>query len=315
MNISEKTAIQAAEWFFRLQAPTATQTEKFACQAWREADPSHEYAWQRVIAVSQRLETLPKGLAYTVFQSSQPASRRRAIKTLVVLMTLSGTSWQAWQSESAKRYLAEYSTRIGEQRTVMMSDGTEIYLNTSSGVNTDFNHHQRLIEIEAGEVLIATGKQDALNRPMRITTAFGHLQPLGTRFLVKQTAGHIALAVLEGAVKITTKHGNQGVIYANQKTVFDQSAIAKPTPIEAYADSWTRGMLFVREMRLADFASELARYRTGFIRCSPEVADLKISGAFQINDTNALLSSLPAILPVKVDYLTRYWVMLHAVDR
>lgn len=314
MNISEKTALQAAEWYFRLQAPSATQTDQFACQAWREADPSHEYAWQRAVAVSQKLQTLPKGVAYTTLRSSQQASRRRAIKTLAVLMAVSGVSWEASQSESARRYFAEYSTGIGEQRKIKLSEGTEIHLNTASAINTKLSDQLRLIEVEAGEVLIQTGKLDALNRPMLVNTRFGSLQPLGTRFLVKQTAEHATLAVIEGSVKVTTKNNHQRVILANQEAIFDQHDIGKILPMAANSDSWIRGLLVVRDMRLADFASELARYRTGIIRCSPEVADLKISGAFQLHDTQALISSLPTLLPVKVGYLTRYWVMLSAIE-
>ena len=314
MNVSEKTALQAAEWYFRLQASSATQTDQLACQAWRDADPSHEYAWQRAVAVSQKLQSLPKDLAYSTLRSSQQASRRRAIKTLAILMAVSGAGWEGSQSESAKRYFAEYSTGVGEQRKITMSDGTEIHLNTASAINTKFTHDLRLIEVEAGEVLIQTGKLDARHRPMLVSTRFGNLQPLGTRFLVKQTAQHATLAVIEGSVKITTKDRHQSVVLDNQETIFDQHDIGKVLPMRANSDSWIRGLLVVRDMRLADFASELARYRTGMIRCSPEVADLKVSGAFQLHDTQTLLSSLPTLLPVKVDYLTRYWVMLSAIE-
>lgn len=314
MNVSEKTALQAAEWYFRLQASAATQTDQLACQAWRDADPSHEYAWQRAVAVSQKLQVLPKGLAYTTLRSNHQTNRRRAIKTLAILMAVSGVSWEASQSESARRYFAQYSTGRGEQRKITMHDGTEIHLNTASAINTKFSQHLRLIEVEAGEVFIQTGKLDTLNRPMLISTRFGNLQPLGTRFLVKQMDQHATLAVIEGAVKITTKDNDQSVILASQEAIFDQHEIGKVLPMSANSDSWIRGLLVVRDMRLADFASELARYRTGIIRCSPEVADLKISGAFQLHDTQALLSSLPALLPVKVDYYTRYWVMLSAIE-
>lgn len=314
MNVSEKTALQAAEWYFRLQASSATQTDQLACQAWRDADPSHEYAWQRAVTVSQKLQVLPKGLAYTTLRSNHQTNRRRTIKTLAILMAVSGVSWEASQSESARRYFAQYSTGRGEQRKITMHDGTEIHLNTASAINTKFSQHLRLIEVEAGEVLIQTGKLDTLNRPMLISTRFGNLQPLGTRFLVKQMDQHATLAVIEGSVKITTKDHHQSVILANQEAIFDQHAIGKVLPMSANADSWIRGLLVVRDMRLADFASELTRYRTGIIRCSPEVADLKISGAFQLHDTQALLSSLPTLLPVKVDYYTRYWVMLSATE-
>jgi transmembrane sensor len=37
---------------------------------------------------------------------------------------------------------------------------------------------------------------------------------------------------------------------------------------------------------------------------------LRISGAFQVRDTDAVLAALPATLPVQVRYRTPYWVTI-----
>ena len=55
-------------------------------------------------------------------------------------------------------------------------------------------------------------------------------------------------------------------------------------------------------MRLDAFAAELGRYRPGLLRCDPAVAPLRVSGAFQLHDTDAVLAALPATLPVSVRY-------------
>ncbi|KAG1060900.1 hypothetical protein G6F40_018041 [Rhizopus arrhizus] len=71
-----------------------------------------------------------------------------------------------------------------------------------------------------------------------------------------------------------------------------------------------RGVLYANQLRLDAFASELGRYRSGVLRCDPEIAHLRISGAFQLNDTDAVLAALPATLPVQVRYRTAYWVTI-----
>ncbi len=314
MTIPEKIAIEAAEWYFRLQEPTATQVEQRNCQSWRDADPAHELAWQRAVEVSQKFIGMPSSLAYATLKSSAQINRRHAIKTLAVLLTAGSLGWQGWQSEPARLYRADYATHTGEQRKVVLSDGTEIYLNTSSGINTRFDDKQRQIVLEAGEIMIQTSKSDALSRPFLVVTAFGQLKPLGTRFIVKQNDEGILLSVIEGSVEITTKQGNRRVVNAAQQTSFNEHKIEQTNAIDTNLESWTRGILLAREMRLADFVSELNRYRSGRLRCAPEVADLKISGAFQLNNVSAVIESLPSMLPVKVRYLTRYWVMLDAAD-
>ncbi|MNN89303.1 fec operon regulator FecR [compost metagenome] len=49
------------------------------------------------------------------------------------------------------------------------------------------------------------------------------------------------------------------------------------------------------------------------LRCAEAVRGLSISGAFRIDDTDAVLENLARTLPVKVRYLTRYWVSIEAV--
>lgn len=75
---------------------------------------------------------------------------------------------------------------------------------------------------------------------------------------------------------------------------------------------WTEGVLSVQQMPLAEFASELGRYRPGLLRCAPEVAGLKVSGTYQLADTGQILQLLTRSLPVRVEYRTRYWVSIGA---
>jgi transmembrane sensor len=314
MIVTDKTSLQAAEWFFRLQEVDPSHVDHIACRAWRDADATHEIAWQRAVEVSQKMSGLPGSLAYATLQSSQQSGRRRAIKALAILLSTGAVGWQGWQSEPSRLLRAEYRTRTGEQQKIQLADGTEIYLNTATGLNTQFDQTQRLIVLEAGEILVQTGHKDALQRPLVIATRYGQLRPLGTRFIVKQHASGVQLSVLEGEVEVTTLHGKQEVLKAGWQTGFDQNMIATPVIASTHSDSWTRGILLVREMRLADFAMELGRYRNGIVRCAPGVADLTISGAFQLHNTDEVFSSLPTILPVKVSYLTRYWVTLDAPD-
>lgn len=85
-------------------------------------------------------------------------------------------------------------------------------------------------------------------------------------------------------------------------------------PVTLHSDpwAWTDGVLSVQQMPLAEFVAELARYRPGLLRCAPEVANLKVSGTYQLADTGQILQLLTRSLPVRVDYKTRYWVSIGA---
>jgi transmembrane sensor len=65
-------------------------------------------------------------------------------------------------------------------------------------------------------------------------------------------------------------------------------------------------------MPLGELVQELARYRPGYLGCAPEVAQLQVSGAFALDDTDQALAALAASFAVQVRYRTRYWVQVEA---
>lgn len=311
--VDESIAVQAAEWFFRMQEQDVSPAEQLAWQTWMQSDPRHDQAWQRAQQISQRLGLLPPGLSAATLKRSRlskhQAGRRQAVKTLAMMLALGTASWQGWRSEPAQLWLAQYSTRRGERKQIQLADGSVLHLNTASGIDTVFDAAQRRIMLKTGEILVQTAK-DA--RPLQVATRHGLLQPLGTRFIVRDHNDSTDLAVLEGAVEITTAGGQRQLIDAGWQTRFDSRAIASASALQPHADGWIKGMMHARDMRLAEFAAELGRYRNGILRCGAAVADLRISGAYQLDHSEQVLNSLPLVLPVKIEYFTRYWVSIAA---
>ncbi|MNC61322.1 fec operon regulator FecR [compost metagenome] len=78
------------------------------------------------------------------------------------------------------------------------------------------------------------------------------------------------------------------------------------------ADAWTRGMLVVDNARLEDLVHELGRYRRGHLGVAPEVADLRITGSFPLQNTDLALSALLPTLPVQIEQHTQWWVTVAA---
>jgi len=58
--------------------------------------------------------------------------------------------------------------------------------------------------------------------------------------------------------------------------------------------------------------AELARYHRGVLRCDPAAADLTVSGAFPVADTEASLALLAKSLPVRIGRATSYWITVQA---
>ena len=69
-------------------------------------------------------------------------------------------------------------------------------------------------------------------------------------------------------------------------------------------------MLLADDMRLGDFVVELSRYRRGYLGCAPQVADLRLVGAFPLADTGRVLRALAETLPVRIHRPLPWWVSI-----
>jgi len=312
---------QAITWTIQLDfgEPTASTREAFA--QWLAADPLHELVWQRMQALRDDFSGMPPALALDTLQTAgarRGASglrRRQALKVLA----LAGISVVAVQGvrELApwQRLLADTSTATGEQRTVRLDDGSTIVLNTDTAISTGLGGERRLVTLRRGEILVTTGYDDRFAaasgaaRPFWVQTPFGSLRALGTRFVVRIGDGRARVSVQEGAVALYPSTGGTGDVAQAGTSWWLANGGSAPAPAQTFdADGWASGVIAGKDMRLADVLAELARYRTGRIVCDPRVADLRISGAYHLRDTDQTLRFLAQSQPVAVVYRTRFWV-------
>lgn len=313
--VSRAALREAAQWLVRLNSGQARPDDWQALAAWRAEDAAHEAAWQRAERLSRTFGAVPAGLGLPVLaraeRTAAAANRRAALRVLALVGTVAPAAYLGWRHAPWQQWAAEHRTATGERRSVTLADGSEVLLNTASALDVAFDGHQRLLRLRAGEVLITTA-QDSAARSFRVETPGGWLRALGTRFAVRLLGEDtVHLAVAEGAVEITPHHGAQRVLQAGEQCRFSSaSGVQAPTPLGEQALAWAEGVLYADGMRLDDFAAELARYRPGIVRCDPAVAALRISGAFQLNDTEYILAMLRETLPVQVATRTKYWVTL-----
>lgn len=313
--VNEAVALQAAEWFFLLQSGEASAQDRQRWAHWCAAQPAHAAAWARAQRVGQTFGQLPPALALPVLGRPAVVQRRAAAKAMAVLLVSAPAGWMAWQHTPARDLWADHRTATGERREVLLADGSRIQLDTASAVDVRFDSSLRLIYLRSGAIHIQTAPDShAVARPFVVATAHGRIRALGTRFTVRQEARHTRVAVLEHAVELRPADAadRATVLQAGQQARMTATEAGPAQAVDFDADGWTRGLLRVRNMRLQDFAAELGRYRPGVLRCDPAVAELRISGAFQLGDTTPVLDSLPQALPVDVLYRTRYWVTLAA---
>jgi transmembrane sensor len=132
---------------------------------------------------------------------------------------------------------------------------------------------------------------------------------LGTKFLVKRQDDGTLLSVLQSSVAAHPQaSSDEKILKAGQQMLIQRDGLGPALALAPGADAWTRGMLVVDNAPLKDVIAELGRYREGHLSVASEIADLRITGSFPLNDTDLALKALMPTLPVEIEERTHWWV-------
>ncbi|QMV75755.1 FecR domain-containing protein [Comamonas piscis] len=303
--------MQAAEWFVRLQEEAGSAEAQADLALWRAQSPAHERAWQRAMAVSLQAGSIPASVGSPALARPQRRlTRRESVRALALLITAAPAVWLAWRMAPVQQWTASHSTATGERRSWTLADGSRLVLDTASAADVQFDAQQRRIHLRAGAIYVETAPDPQTSaRPFIVTTEQGEVRALGTRFSLRCGDGYTDVAVQQDAVEVRVRGDAEPLrLQAGQQLRFGGSE-AGPAQAAAPASSqWVQGVLAADNMRLDAFLAELSRYRKGWLRCDPQVAALRISGAFQLADTDAVLANLAQLLPVQISARTPYWI-------
>ncbi|ROO10845.1 iron transporter [Pseudomonas fluorescens] len=299
----------AASLYVQFQAEPPTLADQKAWQLWIDSDPAHLAAWNQIEQLQRHLGSLPPDLKRRALNTGQ--QRRQVLKLLLLAAGAGFVGWNVQQHTSLGNVWADYKTGVGQRRNITLADGSQIQLNTDTAIDVSFDPAQRLIRLRSGEILIQTGKLGD-QRPFFVETRDGRIQALGTRFSVHQLSGATRVGVLEDRVIVQPADLSTAaiVLSAGEGADFDRRHIGLIHPFKSTEVAWTNGQLIVLNARLGNVIEELGRYRRGVLHCDDRARDLRVSGTFRLDSTDAVLANLQASLPINVRYFTHYWVSI-----
>ncbi|MFZ4834771.1 FecR domain-containing protein [Rouxiella sp. Mn2063] len=305
LGIDADSAHAAATWLTLLMSEEVTEHEKVEWQRWRRAKPEHERAWQHIESLSSRFSQLDGSLAHQSLSKLQNPKRRHALKILALLGVGGATGVGIFGTPTAR---ADYRTAIGERKTITLSDGTVVTLNTQSALNVTQNDNRHQLHLLNGEMMVTTGRQRAASTLLNVGLTQGDVSTLGAQFSIRLRDTYSDVAVYQGDVKLRPAISQHIIpLRAGHGVKFSTSGSSNLHSVST-EPGWLRGLLLANNQRLDDFLQELGRYRAGVIRCDSRVANLRLSGVFPLSDTDKILASLTAVLPVRINYFSRYFV-------
>jgi transmembrane sensor len=304
--------IDAVRWFVRAQSGEMDAVERRAFEDWRLLNRANEHeldALQHIWDTAREIPTERFRALATDRPESVPGARpqekvwRRpfAYAATLVLVIAAVYAGQAWY-RAVPTFTARLETTRGEHKRITLPDYSMIEMNVSSRGTASYYKDRREVTIASGEMLFTVLGNAA--RPFMIDAGSGRIIVVGTRFNVRRDGDEVSVSVAEGTVEVLGRGASSPVRLSaglsGRVDAAGQVQEAKPVDPAAVA-AWRDGKLVFDDATLAEVVREVMRYRERPILIpDTRIAQLRLSSIFNINDTDALLSALPKILPVRV---------------
>jgi len=301
---------EALAWVVRLTSGAATQEDADALGAWRRRSPAHDAAFRDAARLWKQT-----GSAATISAGALPRSiprGRRALMTGAALaagtagVMLAGA--QLGYLPAPGTWLAEHRTGTGEQKRVVLPDGSVAELNTRTSLSVQFTSDKRAVELFDGEVSFSVQKDTS--RPFVVIAGRGTTTVTGTLFSVRDRDDTVRVVCVEGAVVVNARETAR--LAAGDLASYDDRGIHTVARVDAAAETaWRRGMLVFRGQTLRQVVEEINQYRRGRIwLANAAAAQRKLSGAFHLDRLDEVITHVERTLGLQATHLPAGIVIL-----
>jgi transmembrane sensor len=281
----DPTHLAAADWLVRLQSTEVSVEDTLAWQAWLNEKPINAQAFARLEELSQVLRDVPapgavspRRFARDHYDASvpikdwrEPSALRRpwmaiAAGASFAVLALTVAMWRTSPATDT------FTTAIGENRNIALSDGSTIALGADTQIKVSFSEDERNIELSKGEALFMVAKDAA--RPFKVHAGDATVVAVGTAFNVERDSDRAVVSVTEGRVVVepVTHFLPVAMLHefkpklrsvrldAGQQTTAGSAGIEEPTKMEDPATGWQVGHLAFHMQPLHYVIEDVNRY-------------------------------------------------------
>lgn len=308
----------AAAWLAAIDRGLTPQ-EQETLEAWLQQSPLHAETllsfaslWDKLDALTVVKNFIPQptsdhpykprfaGIAVSAKQLWPAAVSLAAC--MVIALTLFAYRHNSMQ---APTYEADFATRLGEQKDLLLPDGTAITLNTHSQIRVLFSAAQRRVHLVKGEAFFKVAHKP--EQPFIVNFNRSSIQVLGTAFNVElnHKQGY-EVQVVEGKVSLLappktaqafaddnskqrqwllTGGDNLQFTHTREAHVETRNSASIETTL-----AWRQGHLLFHGETLQDVVNELNRYtELNLVIQDKRLNSFPVSGYFRATDIDTVL--------------------------
>lgn len=336
----ESIRAAASHWTIRRDRGLSA-AESIEFELWLAADERHAAAIKRATAAWSLLDRMPEQAAIPVLAA---ANRRRLFwrrtfagtgaLAAAALLLIGALAWWRPPAKLHEGERAPLSIVAGTSpRTVTLSDGSLVQLNTGGEIAEQFTAAERRVLLTHGEAHFAVAKNPL--RPFVVRAGALQIRAVGTAFNVNLNAAVVDVIVTEGRVQLAARSGisdarmhdanraapsldagHRAVLRGELAPGRDLAqaldlSLADPAEM-ARMLAWREPLLHLGGATLAELAVEFER-ATGrrLLLADPSLADLRFGGRFRADDVDGFTHLIATTLDLEVERLTDGTILLH----
>ncbi|MFL2771766.1 MAG: FecR family protein [Rhodospirillaceae bacterium] len=317
---------EAATWIVRLDVDSASDRDRAAFEAWCTQSRQHQEAADRAAQTWANSDMLASLKGRKANSMAQPTllerfgfEVRHRIAVLgsaaaVAVVLILGQPFFLPRTDVPQIH----RTVIGTQKTVLLTDGSELQLNTDSEIEVVLTKESRNVRLQRGEVHFTVAVEK--KRPFSVYVDNRVITAVGTAFSVYRREKNIEVTVTEGDVRLYVLPENPrpeanvggetfndllvGLTAGENAIVSDTiekvTTISPPEMNRKLA--WRQGLLAFAGEPLAAVVSEVSRYTDiQIVIQDPALKELRFGGFLKVGNVDTLFNALEQSFGVKVE--------------
>jgi transmembrane sensor len=298
---------EAAAWLAILHGPNRTTAVEQGFSKWLRMNPAHAQAFEEATEIWEESGNLPRPA-----RGMRAALEKKAVRPL---LALAAGIVVAVIGVLLYFNFAGVATDLGEQRALILEDGSRILLNTSTRVVVHYDEKQRHIELKTGEAHFEVAKRP--HWPFVVSAGARQVTALGTAFTVRREPDRLTVTLVEGKVTVTPESRVLGPFGASQPDATSASAItltpgqraifvadrlaALDQPDLQKTLAWQRREVAFDDTPLVDAIAEMNRYSPVPLALEDTRAErVRITGLFRAGDSRSFARAVGAVYKFQV---------------
>ncbi|CAM5766688.1 FecR family protein [Bosea minatitlanensis] len=296
---------QAIAWFTRMNG-RPSHADRMDFEAWLAASGDHVRHYDKVAALWSEMGTLSAALgASETAALAAPLERIRALRrargrgraaagTVLCLALVLCLGW-IWldRPHLLENWQADQVTARGEQRTIVLADGSTAQLDSDSALAVDFSDGLRRVRLLRGTAFFEV-KPSGI--PFVVGAGQGEARVLGTSFEVAASDdGSVAVTLASGSVTVELPQSREAVILRpGERVAYGGRGLGTAEAVDvADVTAWRSGRLIFNDMPLSQVLARIERHHRGrIVLLGSALGGRHVTGNVTLRDRTAALAAL-----------------------